>query len=120
MTTAGILNTAISGSNVQNNSFQYKDAVTSFFRSGQVRSGQVRSGVVGVLILNMYLLFLKKIIFFYFETKIFFWNLLSILSFLFFLAYIRFRQCRCKFFFFFQNSGTPLSYINREKILFPH
>jgi hypothetical protein len=72
MTTAGILNTAISGSNVQNNSFRYKDAVTSFFRSGQVRSGQVRSGVVGVLILNMYLLFLKKIIFFYFETKIFF------------------------------------------------
>jgi hypothetical protein len=33
----------ISGSNVQNNSsFRYKDAVTSFFRSGQVRSGQVR------------------------------------------------------------------------------
>jgi hypothetical protein len=28
----------ISGSNVQNNSsFRYKDAVTSFFRSGQVR-----------------------------------------------------------------------------------
>jgi hypothetical protein len=72
MTTAGLLNTAISGSNVQNNSFRYKDAVTSFFRSGQVRSGQVRSGVVGVLILNMYLLFLKKIFFFYFETKIFF------------------------------------------------
>jgi hypothetical protein len=74
MTTAGLLNTAISGSNVQNNSFRYKDAVTSFFRSGQVRSGQVRSGVVGVLILNMYLLFLKKIFFFYFETKIFFWK----------------------------------------------
>jgi hypothetical protein len=42
----------LSGSNVQNNSyFRYKDAVTSFFRSGQVRSG-----VVGVLIFNMYLL----------------------------------------------------------------
>jgi hypothetical protein len=32
----------ISGSNAQNNSsFRYKDAVTSFFRSGQVRSGVV-------------------------------------------------------------------------------
>jgi hypothetical protein len=39
----------ISGSNVQNNSyFRYKDAVASFFRSGEVRSG-----VVGVLIFNM-------------------------------------------------------------------
>jgi lipopolysaccharide export LptBFGC system permease protein LptF len=69
MTTAGILNTAISGSNVQNNSFRYKEAVTSFFRSGQVRSG-----VVGVLILNMYLLFFFFLIF-YFETKkFFFWK----------------------------------------------
>jgi hypothetical protein len=32
----------ISGSNVPNNScFRYKDAVTLFFRSGQVTSGQV-------------------------------------------------------------------------------
>jgi hypothetical protein len=95
MTTAGILNTAISGSNVQNNSFRYKEAVTSFFRSGQVRSG-----VVGVLILNMYLLFFFFNFFILKQKNFFFGNLLSILSFLFFfLAYIRFRQCRCKFFF---------------------
>jgi hypothetical protein len=114
MTTAGLLNTAISGSNVQNNSFRYKDAVTSFFRSGQVRSGQVRSGVVGVLILNMYLLFLKKKFFFYFETKIFFLEIYCPSSHFYFFWLIYASA------FFFQNSGTPLSYINREKILFPH